>query len=103
MQERRTNPSFLSDGEAARESRRLGQMVEGFLRWNPLVRVGETDNFAVDYDKRERLVFVYGKESPKGPKKFEQKFFTQKDRAEIKDLCPKSSEAPWRARLNCSS
>jgi hypothetical protein len=40
-------------------------MVEGFLRWNPLVRVGETDNFAIDYDKKDRLVFVYGKETPK--------------------------------------
>jgi hypothetical protein len=65
VQERRTHPGFLSDGEAAREARRTEQMVTGFLRWNPVVRVGETDNFAIDYGKKERLIFIYGKETPK--------------------------------------
>lgn len=65
METRRTRPGFLSDGEAAREARRTEEMVRGFLNWKPIVRVGETDSFAIDFDHKEKLVFLYGKEIPK--------------------------------------
>ena len=38
-------------------------MVEGFLKWKPVVKVGETNNFAVDFDRSRRIVLVYGKEA----------------------------------------
>ncbi len=66
MIERRTQPGYLSEGEAARESERISNMVRGFLKWNPITRVGETTNFAVDFDRSKRLVLIYGKEIPQG-------------------------------------
>jgi hypothetical protein len=62
---RRTHPSYLSDGEAARESARTSEMVRGFLRWQPITSVGETTNFSVDYDRKNKLILVYGKEIPR--------------------------------------
>ncbi len=64
--ERRTHPGFLSDGEAARDSARTSAMVQGFLKWNAILKVGETNNFAVDFDRSKRVILVYGKETPKG-------------------------------------
>jgi hypothetical protein len=63
--ERRTHPGFLSDGEAARDAARTTDLVRGLLKWKPAVKVGETNNFAVDFDRSEKLVLVYGKETPK--------------------------------------
>ena len=40
-------------------------MVRGFLRWQPSTSVGETSNFSVDYDRKNKLVLVYGKEIPR--------------------------------------
>jgi hypothetical protein len=34
------------------------------LKRKPISQVGETRNFVVDYDNTEKLVLVYGKESP---------------------------------------
>jgi hypothetical protein len=34
------------------------------LKKKPIARVGETGNFAVDYDSNERLILIYGKEAP---------------------------------------
>jgi hypothetical protein len=40
-------------------------MVRGFLRWQPITSVGETSNFSVDYDRKSKLLLVYGKEIPR--------------------------------------
>ncbi len=64
--ERRTHPGFLSHGEAARDSARTSAMVQGFLRWNTIQRIGETNNFTLEFDRTERTVLLYGKETPKG-------------------------------------
>jgi len=34
------------------------------LKKRPITKVGETENFFVDYDSIERLILVYGKEAP---------------------------------------
>jgi hypothetical protein len=77
---RRTHPSYLSDDEAARERERTEEMVKGFVaarysgssverkqgeslfKSKGTTKVGETDNFIVDFDHEEKLVIVYGKE-----------------------------------------
>jgi len=40
-------------------------MVSGFLNRRPAIRIGETENFAVDFNGHEQIVLVYGKEVPK--------------------------------------
>ena len=64
MGKRRTYPGFMSKDEAARDARRLQEMVRSFERFNPVSRIGETENFIVDYDCAKKLVLVYGKENP---------------------------------------
>jgi hypothetical protein len=74
---RRTNPSYLSNDEVARERRRteemvmsishLGSSVErkqaaSLVKWKGTTRLGETDHFIVDFNVDEKLVIVYGKE-----------------------------------------
>jgi hypothetical protein len=54
MRERRTN------------SRRLQLIVREAKKPNPVSRVGETENFVVDYDSDEKLVLLYPKEMPLG-------------------------------------
>jgi len=66
MSKRRTHPGFLSDGEALREKQRVEEMVRGFEKFNPVSKIGETENFIIDYDCVKRLVLVYGKEIPLG-------------------------------------
>jgi len=81
---RRTHPSFLSDDEAARERRRTEELVRSIVgkthpassvikkqlpsseMRNQTTRVGETSHFAVDYNDKDKLVLVYGKEIPEG-------------------------------------
>ena len=82
---RRTHPSFLSNDEAARERRRTEELVRSIAGKTypassaikkPLsssnrvgsqtARVDETSYFAVDYDDKDKLVLVYGKEIPEG-------------------------------------
>jgi hypothetical protein len=60
MSKRRTYPGYLSESEAWRESERVDQAVKGFKKLNPICRLGETENFIVEYDSREKLVYVYG-------------------------------------------
>ena len=89
MERRRTNPSFLTNDEAARDSKR----VEGFVRsiagepsvagvvgkkqiskeqkadffsQNPIVQIGESESFIVDFECRDKVVTIYGKELPFG-------------------------------------
>jgi len=80
---RRTHSSFLSDDEAARERRRTEELVRSivgkthpassvikkplpsFVWRNQTTRVGETSCFAVDFNDKDKLVVVYGKEIPK--------------------------------------
>jgi hypothetical protein len=52
--------------EAEAERGRTEEMVRGFSRWEWVKRIGETGSFVVDFDVRERLLFVYGKETSKG-------------------------------------
>jgi hypothetical protein len=82
---RRTHSSFLSDDEAARERRRTEELVRSIVGktrpassvikeplssssrvGNQTTRVDETSYFAVDYDDKDKLVLVYGKEIPEG-------------------------------------
>lgn len=68
MDTRRTRPGYLSEGEAETERRRTGEMVRGFLirkQVTNITNIGETNNFVVDYDRHERLLIIYGKETPK--------------------------------------
>jgi hypothetical protein len=65
---RRTRPYYLSDDEAAREERRTRDMVHGFLNYRdrknqkpkicPTKKVGETENFVVEYDTVQDLILV---------------------------------------------
>jgi hypothetical protein len=34
------------------------------LKRKPITRIGETDNFIIDYDSTESLILMYGKEAP---------------------------------------
>lgn len=34
------------------------------LKKKPITKVGETDNFIIDYDSTENLILMYGKEAP---------------------------------------
>ena len=93
--ERRTHPSFLSNNEAARESRRTSELVRSIVgiepvtkihtkqaqsswkasselrqkkrlpKWKGDRRVGETDRFIVDCNSEDGLIRVYGKEVPR--------------------------------------
>lgn len=83
MEKRRTHRSFLSDEEAARDTRRtvvavrsivgkrqiqdnvpkVKPALHGFID-APTVRVGETDAFIVEYRGQDRKVAIYGKEIP---------------------------------------
>lgn len=65
METRRTHPAFLSDGEAARERERTQETVRSIARRKQITKIGETNGFVVDFDSHERLVIVYGKETPK--------------------------------------
>jgi hypothetical protein len=62
LETRRTRPHYLSEGEALMESLRTKEMVDGFLKFKQIIRVGETKNFVVDFDSQEGIVIVYGKE-----------------------------------------
>ena len=89
MERRRTNPSFLTNDEAARDSKRIEEFVrsiagepivagvvgkkqvpkeqkENFLSQNPLLRVGESEYFIVDFEGNAKVIFIYGKELPIG-------------------------------------
>jgi hypothetical protein len=77
---RRTHPSYLSNDEAAREGRRTEEMVRSIVcishsessverkqmassvKSKGTTKVGETENFIVDFDGDKKLVIVYGKE-----------------------------------------
>lgn len=85
--ERRTNPGFLSDTEAARESRRIQDVVRGVTGQGKtaeqseksrvvrcfhdnesdrarFAKVGATESFVVDFDFDNKRACVYGKEIP---------------------------------------
>jgi hypothetical protein len=36
-------------------------MVDSFMRWNPIERVGETENFYVDVDFKQKTLLVHEK------------------------------------------
>jgi hypothetical protein len=67
---RRTHPAYLSDDEAARDQRRVKDVVNGIMKGyeqehrvsrQSSKRVGESENFVVEYDTDSRLVMVYKK------------------------------------------
>ena len=64
MDTRRTRPYYLSEGEAIMERFRTKEMVDGFLKFKQVIRVGETKNFIVDFDRQEGIIIIYGKEIP---------------------------------------
>ena len=90
MEKRRTNPAFLSNDEAARDTKRTEDFVRSiagnptingnvdgkkqvpkeqaptYFTENPIVRVGETEGFALDFDSQNKMITIYGKEIPVG-------------------------------------
>ena len=84
MDKRRTNPAFLSNNEADRERRRTEEVVRSIVgnkpicsnarsnirreqvtrhaRWNPIKRVGETNNFIIEFNYQDKLIAICGKE-----------------------------------------
>ena len=90
MEKRRTNRAFLSDEEAARESRRTEDFVRSIAGTNStnvridkkkqipkehkstcyaensVMTVGESKGFAVDFDKLNKIISIYGKEVSNG-------------------------------------
>jgi hypothetical protein len=89
LERRRTNPSFLTNDEAARDAKRIEEFVRSiageptvpdvvgkkqvpkeqkanFFSQNPLVRVGESEYFIVDFECNPKVVAIYGKELPLG-------------------------------------
>ena len=57
-EERRTFPYYLTGSEYEREKRRLDSMVDGFLKWNPIEKVGETENFIIEIDLKQKFVLL---------------------------------------------
>lgn len=90
MEKRRTNPAFLSNDEAARDTKRTEDFVRSiagnthisenvvrkkqmpkeqaptYFIENPIIRVGETEYFIVDFNSQDKLIAIYGKENPVG-------------------------------------
>jgi hypothetical protein len=88
LEKRRTNASFLSDEEAARESKRTEDFVRSIAGTestrmnvckkkqmpkeqkstcsaeNSTANVGELDQFEVDFDRQSKIISIYGKEVP---------------------------------------
>ncbi len=56
--------SVLSIKPVRRRTRAKNTFGTPLLKRKPIVRVGKTSNFVVDYDSTERLILVYGKEAP---------------------------------------
>ncbi len=119
MEKRRTHRSFLSDDEAARDTRRTeaavrsivgkGQVHNGDAKIKrvtnvfidaPTVRVGETDGFIVEFNGRERQVAVYGKEIPsKAPFKLKLKMSETKDLICLMQKAVTAPENPEATRI----
>ena len=57
-----TFPSFLSDNEVKKESSQIEQSEKVLKKYNQIERIGETENFFIDYDKSTDLFLLYGKE-----------------------------------------
>ena len=68
MGTRRTHPGYLSKDEAAREEHRIKDIVRGFIKYyesksqvpnrTTIKKVGETENFIVEYDSDQELVLL---------------------------------------------
>ena len=58
MPKRRTYPAYLSSDEYEREKRRVKEMVEGFRRWDPIEKVGDTKNFSIEVDRAQKTVLL---------------------------------------------
>jgi len=57
-EERRYYPGYLTPGEYEQQRRRLDEMVKGFLRGDPIEKVGETANFCIEVDRRQKTVLL---------------------------------------------
>ncbi len=89
LEKRRTNASFLSDEEAARESKRTEDFVRSIagtkspmsiakkkqmpkekkftsVAENSVVTLGESEGFVLDFDRQNKIISIYGKEIPNG-------------------------------------
>jgi hypothetical protein len=58
LTKRRTYPAYLSSDEHEREKRRVKEMVEGLLRWDPTEKVGDTTNFSIEVDRAQKTVLL---------------------------------------------
>jgi ribonuclease HI len=56
--EARTYPGYLTGSEYRRERSRLNDMVDGFLNWDPNEKVGETENFVIEINKKQKTVLL---------------------------------------------
>jgi ribonuclease HI len=54
----RTYPGYLSGSEYRRERSRLNEMVDGFLKWDPIEKVDETENFIIEIDMKQKTVLL---------------------------------------------
>jgi hypothetical protein len=57
-EEGRYYPGYLTPGEYEQQRRRLDEMVKGFLRGDPIEKVGETANFCIEVDRRQKTVLL---------------------------------------------
>ncbi|MEX2721342.1 MAG: hypothetical protein Q6362_008040, partial [Candidatus Wukongarchaeota archaeon] len=67
---------------------RTTEMVNGFSRFKSVINVGTAKSFVVDFDRKEGLIIIYGKEIPKEcPFKLA---FNERDTTAIIDLLVKA-------------
>ncbi|MEJ2242194.1 MAG: ribonuclease HI family protein [Candidatus Bathyarchaeota archaeon] len=59
--ESRIYPGYMTGSEYGRERNRLDNMVKGFLKWNPNNKVGETENFIIEVDTKNKSIYLQEK------------------------------------------
>jgi hypothetical protein len=55
---RRTYPGYLTHTEYERQRSQLDEMVKGITRVDPTVKVGETKNFCIKVDQKQKTVTI---------------------------------------------
>jgi hypothetical protein len=57
-EEPRTFPAYLTHSEYERQRRQEDKMIEGFLKWNPTEKIGETPNFSIEIDRKQKTISI---------------------------------------------
>jgi hypothetical protein len=55
---RRTHPAYLTGDEYERQRRQTKEMVESFLKYDPTEKIGETSNFYIKVDRKQKTVLI---------------------------------------------